>query len=183
MSAQTEPTVLVETVRRLLRRNATRNLLRILDGLRPADIALIYRGIAPNHWKQLFGLVRPKEKAADVLTEMDDDILEVLLDNFTDDELVDLLRDMSSDDAADMLDLLPEERAESILADTEEVIELSSAGELLQYDPETAGGRMIPDAFSLPAAVTVGDAIAELQRRSDELEMVFYLYIVNDHGH
>jgi magnesium transporter len=42
---------------------------------------------------------------------------------------------------------------------------------------------MVREVLSLPAAMIVGDAIKDIQRRSDELEMVFYLYVVNEHDH
>jgi len=35
----------------------------------------------------------------------------------------------------------------------------------------------------MAASMTAGQAISELQRQSDQLEMVFYLYVVNEHGH
>ncbi|MBN1945444.1 MAG: magnesium transporter [Bradymonadales bacterium] len=174
---------LADTVLRLLRRNATKNLARVLDKLRPADIAGLFSRVSDNRWLQLFQLVEPQEKAADVLTEMEIDIQTSFLERLSDIELANLLAIMDSDDAADILEALTEERAAAILALTGTKTELSDAAVLLKYDPDTAGGIMNPDVFALPAAMTAQEAIAELQRRSDELEMVFYLYIINEHGH
>ncbi|MEN8200917.1 MAG: magnesium transporter, partial [Thermodesulfobacteriota bacterium] len=54
--------------------------------------------------------------------------------------------------------------------------------ELLQYDPETAGGLMSPDFMYLDEELSVGEAIAKVQKRSEEKEMVFYLYITHGDG-
>ena len=183
MTTGSEPTVLTDTIARLLRRNATKNLGRIVDGMRPQDVAVVFRTIPPTRWKQLFELVSPIEKAAEVLPALDFEILESFLEQFSDADLAELLSLMSSDDAADILEVLPQERATAILEASPQPDDLSEAMGLLRYDSETAGGLMSPDVFALPASLTAGAAIAELQRSSDELEMVFYLYVVNEHDH
>lgn len=182
MQTGAEPAVVFETVARLLRRHATRNLARVLDSLRPGDIAGIYRRVRHSSWKQLFQLIEGVEKRAEVLTELDPGILTEFLEQVSDDDLLELLGAMSSDDAADILESLPSERADAILA-LRSGADLSEAAGLLRYDSETAGGIMTPEVYALPASMTAGDAIGELQRRGDELEMVFYLYVVNEHGH
>jgi magnesium transporter len=42
---------------------------------------------------------------------------------------------------------------------------------------------MTPDYFALEEEVTVSEAIAFLQRRSEEFEMAFYLYVVDSRNH
>jgi magnesium transporter len=175
--------VVADTIARLIRRNATRNLVRALESLRPADIAALFRRIAPNHWKRLFELVTPPERAAEILSELDREILAEFLDQLTNAEITTLLAEMSSDDAADILAVLPEERAAEILELTRDEEDLREVVGLLKYDPETAGGIMVPDVLALPAAMTAGDAIKELQERHDDFEMVFYVYVVNEHHH
>jgi magnesium transporter len=171
------------TIVRLLRRNATRNLSKILESMRTEDIAAVFRRVVAGRWKQLFELVQPLERRAELLSELDPEIQEPFLQQFANAELAQLMRAMSSDDAADLLHLLPEERASAIMAMVKPDDDLSEAVELMRYDPETAGGIMVPLNFAVPAAMTVGEAILELQSQSEQLEMVFYLYVVNDHGH
>ena len=183
MISRSEPAVLSDTIARLLRRNATKSLTRIIGSMRPPDVAALFRTIPPSKWQQLFDLVAPVAKAAEVLPELDVEILNTFLEQFADADLAQLLACMSPDDAADILAELPEERSAAILAATTHPEELSDAVGLLRYDPETAGGLMSPDVFALQASLTAGEAIAELQSGSDELEMVFYLYVVNQHDH
>jgi magnesium transporter len=54
--------------------------------------------------------------------------------------------------------------------------------DLLQYPEQTAGRIMNPKVFSLHEDMTVGEAITRLQS-SDEVEMVFYIYVVDDRNH
>jgi magnesium transporter len=88
---------------------------------------------------------------------------------------------MADDDSAELLRSLPEALAEEILAalhgEQSEDVE-----QLLGYDEETAGGIMSTDVFSLGQNLTVREAIESLQDAED-YEMVFYLYVVDEHNH
>jgi magnesium transporter len=55
--------------------------------------------------------------------------------------------------------------------------------ELLEHEERTAGRIMTRDFFALDEDVTVSEAITALQRRSEEYEMVFYLYVTDKRGH
>ena len=55
---------------------------------------------------------------------------------------------------------------------------------LLSYAEETAGRIMSPEVFALGEHVPVADAVAALRSsRSEDLEMIFYLYVVDDRRH
>nr|MDA3786162.1 magnesium transporter [Deltaproteobacteria bacterium] len=89
-----------------------------------------------------------------------------------------VVEDMSPDDAADFLEHLPDDFATQIRnlmgrKDREEV------EDLLQYDSDTAGGRMSPDFLALDEELSVEEAIKWVQENSEELEMAFYLYITH----
>jgi magnesium transporter len=55
-------------------------------------------------------------------------------------------------------------------------------GDLLEYDEQTAGRIMNPKVFALSEDMTAGEAIITLQGSRD-VEMVFYLYIVDSRRH
>ena len=52
---------------------------------------------------------------------------------------------------------------------------------LLQYPQKTAGRIMNPNVFAVGEETTVDEAIGRL-RESKHLEMVFYIYVVDDHN-
>jgi magnesium transporter len=89
-----------------------------------------------------------------------------------------LLEKVSADDRADILNLLPEEKANSVLKafDSEESEELE---ELMSYAPDTAGGIMSVDPFSLSENTTAAEAVTNIQS-SEDAEMVFYLYVTDE---
>ena len=56
------------------------------------------------------------------------------------------------------------------------------APDLLAYEDQTAGRIMNPEVFALSEDLTAGEAIKALQQ-SREVEMVFYLYVVDERRH
>lgn len=174
--------VLLESVQKLLRRDAGKNITRILQRTRSEDIAVLLRSVSPNDQRRIFLLVADQEVQAEVLAEADPEIQEHLVEAVDDHALMELLSLVSGDDAADILELLDEVRATAILAQwkSEDAADVDA---LMGYRPDSAGGIMSPDVFALPESTTVAQALATLQTNHEDLEMVFYLYVVNDHGH
>jgi magnesium transporter len=174
--------VLVDTVQKLERRNATRSLRKILDSTRSEDLAEVLRFLGEHQRKRLFDHIEEIAKRAEVLAELDEDILTPLLGRFEDNEIVPLLEEMSSDDTVDVLACVDDERKERLLTQMRRE-EMDEAEDLLRYDPETAGGLMVPDFFALTATTTCGQAIGRLQEENADVEMAFYLYVLNQYGH
>jgi len=55
--------------------------------------------------------------------------------------------------------------------------------ELLEHEERTAGRIMTRDYFALDEEVTIAEAVTSLQKRSEEFEMVFYVYVVDKRDH
>ncbi|MFT4705505.1 MAG: magnesium transporter, partial [Bradymonadia bacterium] len=160
-------TLLVDSIQKLLRRKADRNLQRILQRTHAADIAGVMRQLTDGDRTRLFGLVPDVELQGEVLAEADREIQLTLVDRVGDDELLEILKEMFGDDAADIIELLDEERAEKVLR--------ALSGEegpdvdvLLGYDPDSAGGIMSTEVFALPHNTTVSEAIETLQSSHEE---------------
>jgi magnesium transporter len=176
--------VLVESVGRLARRGALPNALNIVERLRAGDVANVLRHLGERERDALFGALRKRDaaKAAEALSELGPDYIRKLLDPIGVDEVREMLELVSSDDAALILGALPEALREELLEGMQ-----SSSGtgvhELLTFEDETAGRIMSPDVFALDEAVTVAEAISALQRRGEEYEMSFYVYVVDGRSH
>ncbi|MBT8369936.1 MAG: magnesium transporter, partial [Deltaproteobacteria bacterium] len=54
--------------------------------------------------------------------------------------------------------------------------------DLLRYDDDTAGGIMVPDFIALKEDTTAKEAIESLQKEHSDVEMAFYLYVVDEYG-
>ncbi|MFP3983457.1 MAG: magnesium transporter [Desulfurivibrionaceae bacterium] len=171
-----EGMVLLDTIRRLTRRNAKDRLLRIINKTHPADLAWVFRHLTPEERSRVFSCMLRKDRIGPFLTELDQSIMVELVSDLSPEFMVEVLKNMPSDDAADLLEALPEEMANKIKEmmaseDREEV------DELLQYDPDSAGGLMSPDFLALDEELTVGDAITTIQALSEEKDLSFYLYV------
>jgi len=176
-----EGMVLLDMIRRLNRRSATGHLLKLIQKTHPADMAWVFRHLTDEERSTIFGILAQTEVVGEFLSELDDALLVELVQQLTPQYLASILASMPSDDAVDILETIPDELAAQISEhlgkeDREEV------EGLLQYHPETAGGLMSPDFMCLEEEVTVGEAISIIQQKSEEMEMVFYLYITYTDG-
>jgi len=176
-----EGKVLLDTLRRLYRRGAVENITKLIGKTHPADLAWVFRSLPPGEQKDIFQIIAKTDIVSDFLSELDSSIMVDLVAGLSPAFMASIVSKMASDDAADLLEALPEDIAREIRAhmETEEREEVE---ELLKYDPETAGGIMSPDFMYLDEELTVEEAIKKVQKRSEEKEMVFYLYITHGEG-
>src|ERR687884_511623 len=83
--------------------------------------------------------------------------------------------------ARDVLDNLPEEKAEDLL-ELMEHEEKADVEELLPYEDDEAGGLMTTEFVVLPKHLTVGEALASLREMAETPNMIYYLYVVEEEG-
>jgi magnesium transporter len=173
--------ILLDTVRKLIRRGAFPNLSKVLAKSHPADVAHLFRYLDLKEQRILFNLIEEPETAAYVLSELDHSTGAQLLEQIEKETITEVLQEMPYDDAVEIIRNMPEELAEEILNimqdEHSEEIE-----QLLQYEEDTAGGIMATEIFSLEENLTVREAIVALQEAKD-VEMVFYVYVTDEHNH
>ncbi len=172
--------VLVESIKRLLRRGAIRHLQKIIVKTHGADLSLVFRSLSLPSQRKLFDLIEDVEQKGVLFIELDEDIFFDFIDGMELDELAKIFENMPTDDVADLLGRLPEEKSDAILekmkAEGSEEVE-----DLLRYDDDTAGGIMVPDFFALKENITAKEAIESLQKEHQDVEMPFYLYVVDEY--
>ena len=173
-----EISVLRNTFRRLLRRNAHINLRKIIQKTHPADLAVLFRYFTGPEQKTLFDLMIENEHAAEFLTELDEAIIITILENEEPKRIAALFQNLGSNDQAEILNLFPEERTNSILVLLQKE-EKQEVEEIMGYPEDSAGSIMSVDVFTLNVNTIAKDAIESLQGQK-EAEMVFYLYVTDD---
>jgi len=136
-----EGMVLLDTVRRLHRRKAVDHLLKLLKKTHPADIAWIFRHLTAEERRSIFNIIAQTDLVGDFLSELDESIMVELVSSLTPQYLVTIIKEMDKDDVADLLEALPEELANEIRKLMEKT-DREEVDELLQYDPDTAGGHL-----------------------------------------
>ena len=181
--AQRKIDVVLDSVRRLLRIGATANIVNLLHKQHPADLAQVFSELGEKDRQASFSLLaeRNSKLAMEALSELGPEGGAALLAGRSAEDIARLLHDLPSDDAAAIIDNLPEPLSAAVL----ELIEKrpgDEVGELLEYEEQTAGRIMNPKVFALSEDMTAGEAITTLQGSRD-VEMVFYLYIVDARRH
>ncbi len=170
--------ILQEALPRLLRRGSSQSVHKMVERAHAADLAIVFRKLTFKQRIGLFEHIDELEKRADVLCEVDVDIATEVVGSISDGALIEILTEMSSDDAADIVELMEEERRELILTALRQAGE-EDVADLAEYDSETAAGIMTPDVFALREETLISEAIHVLQTQSDDLEMPYYLYVTS----
>ena len=93
-----------------------------------------------------------------------------------------LLEWMSADDRVDLLSRMPQERREDALRLIAKA-ERNDIRRLLSYDDGSAGSIMTTEYASLPANITVREALAQLRIQAPNSETIYYVYILDDARH
>ena len=173
-----EITILRDTYRRLLRRNAKINLIKLTGKTHPADLAGVFRHFSTEEQIQIFSLMKENEHAAEFLVELDDALVIELLENESYERIAAIIEKAPTNDQSGILNILEDEKAQSIieLLNAEEQEEIA---EIMGYPDDSAGTLMNTEVFTLHESITAGEAIKTLQDQ-EGAEMVFYLYITDD---
>ena len=175
-----EITILRDTFRRLLRRRAKTNIIKLIDKTHPADLALLFRYFNENEQDEIFANSKESETTAEFLNELDESIAIRLLENESPERIAQILEKASSNEQAYLMGLVDEKYANSVIdllkAEKQEELE-----EMMAYPEDSAGILMYTDVFTLHEDTKAKDAIYALQDQED-VEMVFYLYTLDDDG-
>ena len=170
--------ILQDAFRRLIRRNARSNTQKMIMKTHPADLAALFRPFTEMEREMVFKLISDRTYKAEFLTELDRAILVEILEDMAPKDIAELLNEMAPDDQADLLAHIPDDLGKEVLglmssADSEDL------EELMMYDPDTAGGIMVPLPFKMNEHNTVQETIDAIHEQKD-VEMVFYIYIVDN---
>ncbi len=174
--------ILLDTIKRLLRRGASAHLHKIVNKTHAADLAVVFRFLTLREQGAIFDLMDDVEHEAMLFSELEEEILIKLIEDMSVGKIAGILGQMPKDDVADLLGKLSDDRAKALL-DLMTKEESEEVEGLLRYDEQTAGGIMLPDFIALKEATTAREAIEALQKDYVDIEMPFYLYVIDDLGH
>lgn len=141
---------------------------RVLQDLEIEKAADVAEYLDPNTAAAIMAHVNPL-RAADIIKEMESA------------EASMVLAAMSPDDRVDILGHLPLKLHDELVAELEDT-ERAEVKHLEQFPPDTAGGIMTSEVTALYEYITVENAIQLLRRLNEELEQLFYVYVINRRG-
>ena len=160
---------------KLLAQREFKAVRSILDVMNEVDIASLLSTLSDKELALAFRLI-PKDKAAQVFSNMDTSMQTYLVTMFTEKELKELLDDLYMDDTVDMLEELPANLVKRILA-TVSASDRSMINQLLNYSEDSAGSIMTTEYVDLREEMTVGQAMAHIKKTGIHKETIYTCYI------
>lgn len=151
-----------------------------LSLLHPADIADLVNDLSPKQRAALLGSLE-MEVAVDTMEEMDTASQAEALTGMESNVASRILEEMAPDDAVDLLADLPESKAKELLGlmHKKDALVLK---DLMKHPEYTAGGIMTTEYVSVPTNITVEQAIEIVREQAEEVDEVYYLYLVDPDG-
>lgn len=166
---------------KLLRHGAYPQLRKIVEKTLPADLAPVLPLLLEEDRRRILSLLIEAGKAARSLLDLDEADLNEILESLDDSTLASVCSSSAPDDAADLLDVLDEERRARIL----ELLGATQGAKLeslLEGEEETAGSLMNTEFLALSEDMTVAQAV-EAIRQYPRKESFFYCYCIDADQH
>ena len=173
--------ILIDSIKRLLRRDATPHLRKIVNKTHAADLSVVFHSLSIPNQHKLFDMIEETEQKGALFSELDEDAFLALNEGIELDDVVEIFEHMPTDDVADLIGRLPDEMSDAIIKRMKKESSEEVEG-LLHYGDDTAGGIMVPDFIALREDSTAKEAIESLQKEHLDVEMPFYLYAVDEYG-
>lgn len=148
--------------------------------LEPADLADVLAALDDDE-RVVAVQALPAEISSQALVEMpEEEHAAETLAALEPEHAADILVELADDDAADILGELAPSEQERILSEVEGE-ERAEVRKLLVYDDETAGGLMTTRVVTVPELATVGQALEDVRRQSEEVDEFYDVFVVGAH--
>jgi len=162
------------------------HLWNALKKIHYADVATLIENLSGQEQQIIIQLFFDKKmemaQFAEIVSEIKPEIAVEILSDLDIKQITPILEELSSDDAASLISLFAEDLQLAILKLMKRE-EAEDVQEQLAYPEESAGRIMSTDFLALNVSTTAGDAIAAIQLASEEVEVPFYLYVIDDDQH
>ena len=174
-----EHNVTVEnTLQALLKEKKYTTIRDIMITMNPADIAAVFTGLNPEQLPLLFRLL-PQELAAESFVERESEEQEALIRGISDRELKQVMDELYVDDAVDIVEEMPANVVQRILAQSDPQMR-KEINEILQYPENSVGSVMTTEYVSLNPNMTVGDAILRIRQTGVDKETIYTCYVLKN---
>ena len=170
---------LLENITGLIDAENDTALIPLLEEFHYADIAEILDKLEFDQAIYVIKLL-DSEKTSDILSELDEDVREKILENLSAKEIAEEIEELDSDDAADIIGELPEERQEEVIELIEDEEVKADIQELLAYDEDSAGGLMAKELVKVNENWTVTQCVGEMRAQAENVTRVHSIYVVDN---
>ncbi|HVR41481.1 MAG TPA: magnesium transporter [Thermoanaerobaculia bacterium] len=149
-----------------------------LASMHPADVAEVMSGLPREDRLRVLQQLDPAH-LGNMLAYADGETIKIALNRIAPDVLGHGLDQLEADDAANILSAIPEEKRAPILQKMR-VGDAAAAGQLLRYEPGTAGRLMTTKFVRVRPEMTVQQALDSLRKIDPQVATVANLYAVDD---
>ncbi len=174
-------TLYLPELREMLAENDAAGLVEFCTALHPARTAEFMEGLAAQEaWDvlqhaplplrtEIFGFF-PEVKQIEIIETLDREQIAAFIGHLPPDDRVDLLADVRPWIVEELMPLIP-------------TVERRDIQRLSAYPEGTAGAVMTTEFARLSEDLPVGRALEEIGQQAEQLETIYYLYIVDDEDH
>ena len=162
---------LINKIKKLIKGNDNEKLIMNLNELHYADLAEIFELL---EIKEVVFLVKifDKQRIADALAEIDEDLRELILENLSAKEIAEKIEELDTDDATDVISELPEEIQERVFSQIKDSELTDDIKELLKYNENTAGGLMAKELVKVSEDLSIAKCIYEIRKQAKNVTRV-----------
>ena len=169
---------IIQEISQLIFSKKNKEIKKIVDGIHYADLAEIINELDFDQRIYLIKLI-DSDKTSDVLTEVDEDVREKILEALSIKEIAGEIKELDSDDAVDILSDLPDEKQEKVISFIKDESKTENIRELLNYEEDTAGGLMAKELISVNENWSVLKCLREIRRQAKDITRVHSIYVLN----
>lgn len=162
---------------KLLQQRQFKAVRSILDVMNEVDIASLLSDLDGRELALAFRLI-PKDKAAEVFSNMETSMQTYLVEIFSEKELKELLDDLYMDDTVDLLEELPANLVKRIL-DTVSASDRSLINQLLNYPEDSAGSIMTTEYVDIRETMTVAESMEHIRQTGIHKETIYTCYVTD----
>ena len=167
----------LEELRELLAAKKYTNIRQFLAELNEADIAFLMEELEEEERLKVYRIL-PKDLAADVFSYLEVDSQEAIINSLSDREAGNVIDNLMADDAADLLEEMPANVVERLLANANPETR-QALNQLLRYPGDSAGSIMTVEYVSLKESLTVDQAIERIRAVGLDSETINICYVLD----
>ena len=169
---------IIEQIQELVKSRKIAQLRELLESINSADFPSLFEELDDEDMVVIFRLL-PKDKASDVFVELDPDLQEKLINNFTDKELKVVVDDLFMDDTVDLIEEMPSSVVKRILKNIK-APDRKIISELLKFPEDSAGSIMTTEMVELKEDMTVEKAFQIIKDTGIDKETIYICYVVDN---
>ena len=169
---------IIQEIGQLISSKKNKDIKKIVDEIHHADLAEIINELEFEQRIYLIKLI-DSDKTSDVLTEVDEDVRDKILETLSVKEIAGEIKELDSDDAVDILSDLPNEKQEKVISFIKDESKTENIRELLNYEEDTAGGLMAKELISVSENWSVLKCLREIRKQAKDITRVHSIYVLN----